>query len=301
MNKFRPINVSNSYENKPEPLDFILSGFVKGTVGIIYGKGGTGKGFGVMEIAMSVCCNDADKELLNMGIEKEGEVVIFDAEDPEVVLQGRIHSIGLKLTQEMKKNIIEKLDIRSTFGDSMNILDKSIQDEIKKIAYGKRLIVFDSFIRWHRLNENDNSKMSQILGVFEMIAKESGAAVLIVHHASKNAGTAGFQENQNSTRGASAIVDNCRWQVYMQTMTEEEAKKLKVPLIERKNYVQIGGSKQNYDELSDPKWLKRSLGGVLIPVDINIIKKIQRPELCVVKKEGGWKEKIRHKVGNYYE
>lgn len=265
---FKKINIEKCFETKPEPLDFVLSGFVAATVGCLAAAGSTGKSFVALEIAMGISCNDADKNLLKMNIKKEGSVAIFNAEDPATVIHERLHSISAHLSTTTRGKIYSNLEIYPLVGKQADIMNADWQKFILKVAEGKRLLIFDTFTRWHRLDENSNGQMSQVIGVLEMIATQSGAAILFLHHTGKNAALNGEQDKQQSTRGASAIVDNCRWQAYMQTMSEDEAKKHFVVLDDRKMYVQIGGNKENYGSPTVAKWLKRGEGGVLLPANI---------------------------------
>ncbi len=265
---FKKMNIEQCFKTKPEPLDFVLPGFVAATVGCLAAAGSTGKSFAALEIAMGISCNDADKKLLNMNIKKEGPVAIFNAEDPATVIHERLHSISTHLSTLTRERMYSNLEIYPLVGMQADIMNEDWQKFILKKAEGKRLLVFDTFTRWHRLDENSNGQMSQVIGVLEMIATKSGAAILFLHHTGKSAALNGEQDKQQSTRGASAIVDNCRWQAFMQTMSEDEAKKHSVALDDRKMYVQIGGNKENYGSPTIAKWLRRGEGGVLLTANI---------------------------------
>lgn len=277
---YEKMDVGSCFNTKPLPMDFILPGFVASTVGCLAAAGSTGKSFASLEIAMGICCNDADKKLLNMDIKKEGSVAIFNAEDPQTVIHDRLHSISSHLTVNTRHKVASKLDIYPLVGKQADIMLKEWQDFILRVAEGKRLLVFDTLTRWHKLDENSNGQMSQVIGALEMIATKSGASIIFLHHTGKSAAMNGEQDKQQSTRGASAIVDNCRWQGFMQTMTEDEAKRLGVHPDNRKSYVQIGGNKENYGAPTNAKWLKRSEGGVLLTA--NDIKTLNKPNLSVV-------------------
>jgi RecA-family ATPase len=120
--------------------------------------------------------------------------------------------------------------------------------------------------RCHTADENSNSEMSKVMSTLESIARESGTAIVLVHHTSKSMAALGRTDEQQSARGASLLVDNARWQSYMAVMTESEAKKLKVSPADRKYHVRFGISKQNYGEPFQDQWYKRREGGVLLPI-----------------------------------
>ena len=46
-------------------------------------------------------------------------------------------------------------------------------------------VVFDSLVRFHAANENDNSEMAQVMGRFIELAR-AGATVLVLHHTPKD-------------------------------------------------------------------------------------------------------------------
>lgn len=298
--QFSPLDIAHCFDEVPIPLDFILPGFVASTVGCLAAAGSTGKSFAALEVAMGICSLDADKSLLNMGICKEGEVAIFNAEDPSSVLHQRLNSISSHLSPEVRQKVIRNLTIYPLVGKCADVMAKEWQETILKAAKGKRLLIFDTFTRWHKLNENDNGQMSQVIGVFEMIATETGASVLFLHHTGKSAAMNGEQDKQQSTRGASAITDNCRWQAFMQTMTEDEMRKLNIPAKVRKSYVQIGGNKENYGAPTNHKWLKRVEGGVLLPADEikQIDKSSTKSSVKVVKSHSTptWHEKMLNTI-----
>lgn len=295
--KFEPLDISFCFETKPEPLDYILPGFVTGTVGCLAAPGATGKSIAGIEIAMGVCSPEADKSLLNIGIERKGKVVFFNLEDHQSVLHHRMHSISGHLHPDIRAEIIKNLTFYPLVGKGLNVMDKSWKDFMLKNADGKRLVAIDTFIRCHNLNENDNGQMSQVIGEMEMISNKTGAAILFFHHTSKGATLNGDQDKQQATRGASSIVDNCRWQAFMQGMSEDEAKKNNIKSENRKYYVQIGNNKENNSAPTNPKWLKRGDGGVLLPaIDIKLN---VTPALAVVenKKSNNWVEQVKGKMG----
>lgn len=266
--QLRFIDVLHCFETEPKPLDFVLPGFLAGTVGVIAAAGSTGKSFAAVEMGMSVCSADADKSLLNLGVEHHGRVIIFNAEDPEVIIHQRLHSIGGYLSPAAREEVAEKMIIEPLVGRQTNILDPKWQEAVLRVAEGSRLVVFDTLTRWHQVDENSNGDMATVLGVFEMICRETGAAVLFLHHVSKSMGRDGRQDEQQATRGAAAITDNARWQGWMQTMSKSEAETLGVDPDNRKRYVRIGGNKENYGQAATERWLERKEGGVLMPVEL---------------------------------
>lgn len=58
------------------------------------------------------------------------------------------------------------------------------------------LIIFDSLVRFHRVDENDNTQMARVMNNFLKLARQ-GATVVLLHHAGK--------DKETKFRGASEI------------------------------------------------------------------------------------------------
>lgn len=261
------LDIMRCYTEAPPPLDFVLPGFLAGTVGCLAAAGSTGKSFWALEAAHSICSAQADELLLNLRIQDHGRVVILNAEDPAVVLHQRLHSIGQHLPAGVREEVAERLTVEPLMGTQPDVMDERWQSTILRAAEGARLVIFDTLTRWHRLSENDNGAMSSVLGVMEMVCRKTGAAVLFLHHVGKQMAREGRQDEQQATRGASAITDNVRWQGWMQGMGSDDADEYGIS--ERSRYVQFGGNKENYGQATEGRWLERKAGGVLLPVDLH--------------------------------
>jgi regulatory protein RepA len=260
------LNLRDAFNTPPPPLDFVAAGLKAGTVGILASPGGVGKSFLSIELAMGVAAPVADGHLLNLGIRSHGRVLMLNAEDPLDVLHERVHAIGQFLDDSSREAVQEQLKMTSLRGKRPNLLDSKWVDAISTACEGARLLVVDTFSRFHTGDENSNAEMAEAVGGLEVIAERSGAAVLALHHTSKAATLNGQQASQQSTRGASAIVDNARWQSYLEAMSEKDAKDLSVPIDLRRHFVSFGVSKQNYGRPLSPRWLVRLDKGVLVDV-----------------------------------
>jgi RecA-family ATPase len=147
-------------------------------------------------------------------------------------------------------------------------MEQKWQESVLKATEGARLVIFDTLTRWHQMDENSNGDMSQVLSVFEMICRETGAAVLFLHHVSKGMAKERRQDEQQATRGAAAITDNARWQGWMQSMSTIDAELYGIAEDERWRYVSTGGNKENYGQSTPTRWLERKNGGILMPVEL---------------------------------
>ncbi len=69
-----------------------------------------------------------------------------------------------------------------------------------------KFIILDPLNRFHNLTENDNDEMAWLTkGVFGRIAKETEAAVIVIHHSSKD-----IENGGGKSRGAGTISDSAR-------------------------------------------------------------------------------------------
>lgn len=284
-----PLNILECFTVEPPPLDFVWPGFLSGTVGALVAPGATGKSFFALEAGMAVACTVAGGDLLGVEPQAHGRVEYFSFEDPANVLKNRLHhAIGKYVIDPIaRKSIAENMSIWPCMGSLVDIIDSKFRDEIVKIGEGSRLLIFDTFTRIHRLEENSNSDMSQVIASLENVAARTGAAILFLHHTGKSATANGKVDDPGAGRGASALVANARWTGFLQKMTIEEADELsddpvsKKPVgTGRRNYfVRFGISKQNYGEAELDCWFRRQVGGALLPVDLVVAEKERKEEI----------------------
>jgi RecA-family ATPase len=256
----------------PPPPDFVWKGFLRGTAGGLIAAGSTGKSYLSIELGMCVASAVANAALLQLEIPVHGPVTIVNAEDPEQIVWERIHAIGKHMKPEDYKAMADNIEIVSLFGRAeTDMMDASFLVEMLEYAHDTRLIIFDTLNRLAgTADENSNGEMGLLLKKFEFIASRANTGVLILHHSSKAASSNGQQHKQESSRGASAITSNLRWQGYMQCMTEDESKAMGVPDVDRHSYVRFGGNKENYGVKTSDIWLKRHDFGVLLPYDFAV-------------------------------
>jgi len=272
-----PIDIMSAFSNEPEELDFVWPGFLAGTVGALVAPGGTGKSYFALQAAMSVACEEAD--LLRLKPKYHGQVVYLAAEDPEPVLIRRLHSIGQYLSPVAREIVAENLTIEPVLGKRIDIMQDRHLRYLADYCAEVRLIVLDTLSRFHSLDENSNSDMSRVVSALEYLADQTGSAILYLHHVSKFSAREN-QTDQQSARGAAALIDNARWCGFVAKMSESESQRLsdmphsRLPIGDRRGlFVRFGVSKQNYDLIQADRWYERRGGGVLMPVELFSAKK----------------------------
>jgi RecA-family ATPase len=55
--QFNFIDIENCFSTEPPPLDFVLPGFLAGTVGGLVSPGGVGKSTFALELCIAVACS----------------------------------------------------------------------------------------------------------------------------------------------------------------------------------------------------------------------------------------------------
>jgi len=260
------IDILAAFQEEQPPQDFVIPGFLAGTVGAIVAPGSTGKSFLALQVAAAVCGADT----LNLDVSATGRVVYYNAEDPQDEIKRRLHSLGAILSPEQRAEVVERLTLEPVCGSMLNILSDQHRAQIIKHSEGARLIIFDTLSRIHTAEENDNGAMAQVIAVLENIAKETGGSVLFVHHTSKASAFSAQGDLQQAARGASSLIDNARWCGYLAKMTEQEAGRLsdrmdRQPIGKDRAgfYVRFGVSKQNYGGPIGERWYEKGQGGIL--------------------------------------
>lgn len=258
------LDLAKLFSEKTEALEFVLPGFLRGTVGALVSPGGAGKSFWTLQLALSMTAAQ-NKDLTGLS-PLPGRVVIFSAEDPTPIVADRLKSIDRAQGGDL--TLTEQLDYRVCTGIDVNIMELSWFRKICLAGKGAALIVFDTLTRFHSLDENSALDAKKIMARLEMIAKRTKASVLYLHHTSKLAGATGQGGSQQAARGSSVLVDNARWASFLAVMTEAEASKFGVSPESRELYVRWNVSKQNYGASIADVWYKRNGEGVLLEVEL---------------------------------
>jgi RecA-family ATPase len=267
------IDILKAFSEEPPPFDMVIPGMLAGSVGFIMSPGGAGKSMLALQIACGIASGTPEGDLIGFK-PKRGKTLYLAAEDPEIAIWHRLHNMGKRFGAETRQAIAESLQVFSLVGAMPNIMEKEWHDWIMQNFCGYRMIIIDTLTRFHTLDENSNSDMSQLVSLLERIAKVTGSSILVIHHSSKSMAVQGRGDEQQAARGASALIDNARWAGNLTGMSVEEAKKLAAEMKgnpigdDRGFYVRFSISKQNHGMPFPPLWLTRAEGGVLVRVSL---------------------------------
>ena len=240
----------------PLPL-YVLPSLRPRTVGLIVAQEGTGKSFLALEIALAKATGH---DMTGIGVTGPGGVVYFSKEDPPEIIEERLQAIGPLISSDEAFGRADNLEIVSLYGkpatlvSEKTMVNEKLVRQIIKTGSGKDLLIFDTLRKLHDLEENSSGEMKVLLEIFDRIALETGAAVLLIHHTNKSANLNGQQGDQSSARGSNAIVGNTRWSLHLETVKSESGEKRIKVSIPRASYGPEGGE----------WWLERVAGGVLV-------------------------------------
>ena len=124
------------------------------------------------------------------------------------------------------------------------------------------LAIFDPVAELHEVEENAAGDMRQVWGALRTIATDTSAHVLCVTHTPKLdnvRSNAGFAGNPNIIRGSGAVVGSVRVVRTVLTMSEDEARLLKLDPAKRDDYMRVDDAKLNYAKKRFlPAWFERA-------------------------------------------
>ncbi len=118
-------------------------------------------------------------------------------------------------------------------------LAKAIVAEMKVKAID--VLFIDPFVSSHDANENDNKSMDAVVKLLALIAYEANCSIVLLHHTNKGFG----QVNENSSRGASSVVNAARSVMTINTMTKEVGESFGIDEDEVANYIKLHDHKNN--------------------------------------------------------
>jgi hypothetical protein len=207
-----------------------VSGFLTGT----FSRPGVGKSSLTMMEAVAVATG---RNLTGNEVVEKGAVWIFNLEDPKEELERRLAAIG----KEKSIPLSELTNVYYDTGRDTPLvmaretrqeveLDEELVQSLSTTIKKKniRLLVVDPFVRSHGVEENNNVKIDKVLLQFQRVATETGCAINLVHHTTKEKDKekpTGGPEDIDFARGASAFAGSLRIAHYLRHLPEGYTKK----------------------------------------------------------------------------
>ena len=151
-------------------------------VGILGGEPKCCKSFLALDLAVSVASGAPC--LRRFAVRRSGPVLLFPAEDSLAVVRRRLEGICSAAEvgfQSLPVEVITTPTLRLDAPKDRERLTNTVQ------ALQPRLLILDPLIRLHRLDENDASQIAALLSYLRQLQRAFHVAVLVVHHARKDA------------------------------------------------------------------------------------------------------------------
>ncbi len=259
----------------PPAPDWVIEGIEPGDVGILSAPGGTGKSMFCLSLGASVAGGQPLFGVWQVG--NPGDVLYIYAEDKPSTIHRRLKAlhqvspldasaidrVHTVCVRSVPPKLMVRGEDRSGIARPQNPELAEIMSRVKRYP-NPRLIIIDPLIKFHALDENVNTEMEQFLTLMTKMAEELGVAIILTHHVGKSAVLNGQSSTQQSARGASAIVDQARWQVALSTLDEKYAKKIGIPADDAWKYLNATNPKINGAGRLDDLLLERGPDGVLM-------------------------------------
>jgi AAA domain len=152
-------------------------------VGVIGAQPKTYKTFLALELAVAVASGAPC--LRRFPVSQPGCVLLYCAEDSLSMVRRRLQGIcaaaGLKL-EELDIQVITEPSVRLDLESVRRRLDATVA------KLRPRLLILDPFVRLHRIDENASGEVAPLLAFLRELQRRHAVAVLVVHHAKKDAG-----------------------------------------------------------------------------------------------------------------
>jgi hypothetical protein len=241
---------------------------MRGAATVLVAPGGAGKSLLALITAAHMACGlPAVMDGLTFSATAPRRSVIVNAEDDLAEQSRRLQAICTAYNlpwQTVKQHVmLIAPDVFSVFlaaqsrtGFEQNDATiKYIIDMVRSFP-DVDLLGLDPLLNLHGMNENDNSAMNFLMrSIITRIARETGTAVLVSHHAGKQGSIAKRAGDVDMSRGAGAIINAARIALTMTPPAEDDIQEYH--LTDPYSYVRIDDAKANVHKmLRRPRWMK---------------------------------------------
>ena len=255
----------------PPPRDFVIQDLILAAKSALWaGLGGVSKSQLLMQAAI---CTVLGLPFMGLSTKAGAAMLFFGEEDAEEIFR-RVNAIAkvMRLTGEqldlVKKRLrafpMVGLDVRLTVpiggalensGLAQEMITKAKELEAE-CGLPVRLIGLDHLGLIHGGDFNAREDSVQTMVQVNHVAKETGAAVIVLAHSPK-ASIGKDQVNSADVAGSAGFVDQSRGVFILRTMDAAEGKRYGIAPEECKNYVSLTNVKANYTRNGGVIWMER--------------------------------------------
>jgi len=255
--------------------------YIRKYVSVLASAGGIGKTSLAVVEALAICTK---RDLLNVPVKQQTNVWLINLEDPR-------SEIEMRTLAAMKHYQIKPADVRGrlfmdgedTFQmtlaaegrDGVRTNDALLEMMTRKIKENNiGVAIIDPFISTHAVSENSNSSVQAVVAMFRKLARDTNAAVSLVHHVRKGNGD---DASVDSVRGAGALIGACRSARVVNRVAEDDALRMGVDENTARGLFRVDNGKTNLSPPADKAVYRRMIGvqigneewvGVCIPFEM---------------------------------
>ena len=284
----RPLTIVSASAFKAAPVlpipPSLGFGLCRGEVSLLTAAPGSAKS-GLAVAAAVAIAHDAPKVLGLAKLDWTGPVMIVQAEDSADTFWRRYTAVvqhaGLPFHGSHDIHLVGgdgrsvALFGRAATHQSVHVLPSGEALLTHCKGFGLALIVLDTASAcFAGIDENDAGDATACMGFCQRLASVSGAAVLVIAHTSKAAGTS--VTSQDSQRGSRAWTASARTAIGISTVTEEEVRRRGFAAGFPGEFVSVEIVKSNHGRVGPLGWFRKTSAAIpaldprLTPPDVTI-------------------------------
>ena len=202
---------------KDAPVDYLATGLLEqGTIGFVGGEPKLGKSWLTLHIALTVATGTP--VLGTFPVPRKAKVLYVQEEDGAGLLAKRIRLLCAGHGMQNPGDEDFRAAVRTGFKIDDPRWFQALHRELE--AFHPSLVVVDVLNKVHMADENEQTEMTRIMGLFESLRREFGCGFLIVHHFRKQGGDGSSRGNQR-LRGSSVLGGWSECSLYLSGMANK--------------------------------------------------------------------------------
>lgn len=238
--------------------------YIRNYVSVVASAGGIGKTSLAIVEALSICTG---KPLLGEAVKETCNTWVINLEDPREEMEMRTLAAmkfhGVKPDDVRGKLFLDgeddiALSLAAETRDGLILNDALLEHMRDKIIANKiGVVIIDPFVSTHLVNENSNAAIQAVVAMFRSLARQTGAAIVLVHHVRKGNGD---DATIDSVRGAGSLIGAARSARVINRVSQEEAERLGVSPKEAKGIFRVDDGKANLAPPAEDAVYRRMIG-----------------------------------------